>query len=167
MSSYKLPPVRHLPQWSRVGRLGKPRSPRCLPANQLQPLPVVPPVEREAGRAAEKSCHNDMDPRVASMQKNIQFLQKQHKETLERLHAEVEYLRRENKGERNQCNGKMSCMFENERIFPCNVVLQRFLQFCLWVFSVTIWDHLKYLSFFYDWTRDHWSSSCCFAWLAT
>ncbi|XP_035523998.1 coiled-coil domain-containing protein 74B [Morone saxatilis] len=97
MSSYNLPPVRHLPQWTRVGRLGKPRSPRLLPANQLQPLPVVPSADRGAGRAAQGSCPSDMDPRVASMQKNIQFLQQQHKETLEKLHAEIEYLRRENK----------------------------------------------------------------------
>ncbi|XP_051267550.1 coiled-coil domain-containing protein 74B isoform X1 [Dicentrarchus labrax] len=97
MSSYNLPPVRHLPQWTRVGRLGKPRSPRLLPVNQLQPLPVVPSADRGVGRAAEVSCPSDMDPRVASMQKNIQFLQQQHKETLEKLHAEIEYLRRENK----------------------------------------------------------------------
>ncbi|XP_010730553.3 coiled-coil domain-containing protein 74B isoform X2 [Larimichthys crocea] len=101
MSSYNLPPVRHLPQWTRVGGLGKPRSPRRLPANHLQPLPAVPPADRGVGRAAaaaaEVSCHNDTDPRVASMQRNIQFLQQQHKETLEKLHAEIDYLRRENK----------------------------------------------------------------------
>ncbi|XP_070707181.1 coiled-coil domain-containing protein 74B [Pempheris klunzingeri] len=102
MSSKNLPPVRHLPQWSRVGRLGKPGSPRRLPANQLHPLPVVPPVvppvDRGPGAAAEGvSCHRDMDPRIASLQKNIQFLQQQHKETLEKLHAETEYLKRENK----------------------------------------------------------------------
>ncbi|XP_073334216.1 coiled-coil domain-containing protein 74B isoform X2 [Pagrus major] len=96
MSSYNLPPVRHLPQWTRVGRLGKPRSPRRLPENHLQPLP--PPADRRVGRAAVGvSCHGDMDPRVASMQKNIQFLQQQHKETLEKLHAEIDHLRRENK----------------------------------------------------------------------
>ncbi|XP_074546755.1 LOW QUALITY PROTEIN: coiled-coil domain-containing protein 74B [Halichoeres trimaculatus] len=40
-----------------------------------------------------------MDPRVASMQRNIQFLQQQHatQNTLEKLHAEIDYLRRENK----------------------------------------------------------------------
>ncbi|KAM9338208.1 coiled-coil domain-containing protein 74B [Symphorus nematophorus] len=38
-----------------------------------------------------------MDPRISSMERNIQFLQQQHKETLEKLHAEIEYLRRENK----------------------------------------------------------------------
>ncbi|XP_029300033.1 coiled-coil domain-containing protein 74B isoform X1 [Cottoperca gobio] len=97
MSSHNLPPVQHLPQWTRVGRLGKPCSPRRLPANKLQPLPVAPPADRRVWRAAEVTCHSDMDPRVASVQRNIQFLQQQHKETLEKLHAEIEYLRRENK----------------------------------------------------------------------
>uniref|UniRef100_A0A4W6DGM1 Si:ch211-222n4.2 n=1 Tax=Lates calcarifer TaxID=8187 RepID=A0A4W6DGM1_LATCA len=98
MSSSNLPPVRHLPHWTRVGRLGKPSSPRHLPAaNHLQPLTAVPSANRGVGRAAELSCHTDMDPRVASLQRNIQFLQQQHTETLERLHAEIEYLRRENK----------------------------------------------------------------------
>uniref|UniRef100_UPI0037E78D78 coiled-coil domain-containing protein 74B n=1 Tax=Semicossyphus pulcher TaxID=241346 RepID=UPI0037E78D78 len=99
MSSNNLPSVRHLPQWTRAGRLGKSCSPRRLPPNQLPPLPVAPPEDRVrgAGRAAEVSCHSNIDPRVASMQRNIQFLQQQHKETLEKLHAEIEYLRRENK----------------------------------------------------------------------
>ncbi|KAK9532734.1 hypothetical protein VZT92_010106 [Zoarces viviparus] len=97
MSGHTLPPVRHLPQWTRVGRLGKSCFPRRLPAIQL---PVVPPANRgTACVAAEVSSrHGDVDPRVASLQKNIQFLQQQHKETLEKLHAEIEYLRRENKG---------------------------------------------------------------------
>ncbi|XP_034566250.1 coiled-coil domain-containing protein 74B isoform X2 [Notolabrus celidotus] len=100
MSSNNLPPVRHLPQWTRVGRLEKPAPPRRLPPGQLPPLPVAPPVDsdRGEGRAREKSsCHSNMDPRVASMQRNIQFLQQQHKDTLDKLHAEIEYLRRENK----------------------------------------------------------------------
>ncbi|KAK5851853.1 hypothetical protein PBY51_023373 [Eleginops maclovinus] len=97
MSSHNLPPVRHLPQWTRVGRLGKPCSPRRLPANKLQPLPVAPPADQRVWRAAEVSFHSDTDPHVASMRRNIQFLQQQHKDTLEKLHAEIEYLRRENK----------------------------------------------------------------------
>ncbi|XP_037607886.1 coiled-coil domain-containing protein 74A isoform X1 [Sebastes umbrosus] len=108
MSSHNLPPLRHLPQWTRVGRLGKPCcSPRRLPApeNQLQPLPVAPPpadrggVWRAAAEVSSSSRHsnNIMDHRVASMERNIQFLQLQHKDTLEKLHAEIDYLRRENK----------------------------------------------------------------------
>ncbi|XP_026194864.1 CCDC92 and CCDC74_C domain-containing protein isoform X1 [Anabas testudineus] len=91
MSSNNLPPVRHLPHWTRVGRLGKPLSPRRVSANQLQPLPAV---RRDAEVA---TCGSGADPRVASLQRNIQFLQQQHKETLEKLHAETEYLRRQNK----------------------------------------------------------------------
>ncbi|XP_062290172.1 coiled-coil domain-containing protein 74B [Scomber scombrus] len=97
MSSKNLPPVRHLPQWSRVGRLGKPCSPRRLSENQLQPLPAVSAADRRVVREPELSCHGQSDPRVASLQRNIQFLQQQHKDTLEKLHAEIEYLRRENK----------------------------------------------------------------------
>ncbi|XP_067340974.1 coiled-coil domain-containing protein 74A isoform X2 [Channa argus] len=97
MSSKNLPSVRHLPHWTRVGRLGKPRTPRRVAANQLQPLPVDLSADRGVGRAAPLTRQDDADPRVASMQRNIQFLQEQHKETLEKLHVEIEYLRRENK----------------------------------------------------------------------
>uniref|UniRef100_A0A3Q1G191 Si:ch211-222n4.2 n=1 Tax=Acanthochromis polyacanthus TaxID=80966 RepID=A0A3Q1G191_9TELE len=93
-----LPPVRHLPHWTRVGRLAKPRSPRRLPADQVQPLPAVPPAYRGAGpAAAEEPRHGGSDPRIESLQRNLQFLQQQHQDTLEKLHAEIEYLRRENK----------------------------------------------------------------------
>lgn len=99
MSSSNLPPVRHLPHWTRVGRLGKPGSPRRLPVHKLhlQPLPLITPADSRAKGAAE--VDPGVDPRVLSMQKNIEFLQQQHKETLEKLHAEVEHLRRDNKGE--------------------------------------------------------------------
>lgn len=39
-----------------------------------------------------------MDSRGASLQRNIEFLQKQHRETLEKLHGEIDILKRENKG---------------------------------------------------------------------
>lgn len=44
--------------------------------------------------------HSDMDARVDSLQRNIEFLQKQHGETLGKLHDEIECLKRENKGKR-------------------------------------------------------------------
>ncbi|KAF7661480.1 hypothetical protein LDENG_00261080 [Lucifuga dentata] len=90
--SQNLPSVRNLPHWSRVGCLGKPCSPRRLPANHLRLLPVAPAADRGVVKT-----DRDMDPRVASLQRNIQFLQQQQKETLEKLHAEVDNLRRENK----------------------------------------------------------------------
>ncbi|XP_019724277.1 coiled-coil domain-containing protein 74B-like isoform X2 [Hippocampus comes] len=97
MSSKNLPPVRHLPQWSRVGRLGVPCSPRRLQANRLQPLPVLPAGDRGGQRAKTGSVPVDADARVASLQRNIEFLQYQHQETLHKLHQEVDILRRENK----------------------------------------------------------------------
>lgn len=99
MSSKNLPPVRHLPQWSRVGRLGVPCSPRRLPANRLQPLPVLPAGDRAGPRTTAGSGPVDTDARVASLQRNIEFLQYQHQETLHKLHQEVDILRRENKGD--------------------------------------------------------------------
>uniref|UniRef100_A0A667XCQ4 Si:ch211-222n4.2 n=1 Tax=Myripristis murdjan TaxID=586833 RepID=A0A667XCQ4_9TELE len=49
------------------------------------------------------SPHTVTDTRVASLKRDIQFLQEQHKDTLQKLHAEVDYLRRENKGESHNC----------------------------------------------------------------
>nr|XP_057911251.1 coiled-coil domain-containing protein 74B [Doryrhamphus excisus] len=99
MSNNNLPPVRHLPQWSRVGRLGIPCPPRRLPLHRLQPLNVPALRDREGPRGAVTagSGQGDSNPRVTSLQRNIEFLQQQHKHTLEKLHEEVEYLRRENK----------------------------------------------------------------------
>lgn len=99
MSSGNLPPVRHLPHWTRVGSLAKTCSARRLtvPGNQLQPLSAVPPADRGLVRTQEVSCQSDTDPRVASLQRNIQFLQQQQQDTLGKLHKEIEYLRRENK----------------------------------------------------------------------
>ncbi|XP_061782877.1 coiled-coil domain-containing protein 74B isoform X2 [Nerophis lumbriciformis] len=98
MSSNNPPPARHLPQWSRVGRLGMPCPPRRLPANRLQPLHVAPQGDRGGPKTTTAAVgHGDANRRVASLQKNIEFLQQQHKQTLVKLHEEVEYLRRENK----------------------------------------------------------------------
>ncbi|XP_077478518.1 coiled-coil domain-containing protein 74B-like [Stigmatopora argus] len=97
MSSNHLPPVRHLQQWSRVVNLGVSCKPRHLLANRLQLLPIPPAWDREGPKAATVPAHHDTDPRVASLQRNIEFLQYQHKETLQKLHQEVDELRRENK----------------------------------------------------------------------
>ncbi|XP_072311315.1 coiled-coil domain-containing protein 74B [Eucyclogobius newberryi] len=103
-SNMDLPPVRHLPHWRRVGGLGRAcGAPRCVPGGQplLQPLRAVPaagPGLQLRPRAPEQPpCRGDPDPRVASLQRNLQFLQQQHQDTLGKLHAEIEHLRRENK----------------------------------------------------------------------
>ncbi|XP_055730204.1 uncharacterized protein si:ch211-222n4.2 isoform X3 [Salvelinus fontinalis] len=95
MSGNSLPPVRNLPHWSRVGCLDKPcfPQPRPFPFNHLEPLSESP----RGDSGGEVSSHRDMDTRVASLQRNIQFLQLQHKDTLQKLHGEIDDLRRENK----------------------------------------------------------------------
>ncbi|XP_030006671.1 coiled-coil domain-containing protein 74B [Sphaeramia orbicularis] len=100
MSSNNFPPVHHLPHWTRIGSLSRTCSPLRLPASQLKQLPVLPPpVDRDRGqvRVEEATCRGGTDPRIASLERNIQFLQQQHKDTLGKLHTEIEYLRRENK----------------------------------------------------------------------
>ncbi|KAM8872154.1 coiled-coil domain-containing protein 74B [Synchiropus picturatus] len=97
MSSRDLPPVRHLPHWTRVGGLGNTPLPQRLPSNRLQPLAGDQHVDGGRTKGAVTPGSGDSDPRVASLRRNIEFLQTQHKETLEKLHGEVDYLRRQNK----------------------------------------------------------------------
>uniref|UniRef100_A0A8C7SA96 Si:ch211-222n4.2 n=1 Tax=Oncorhynchus mykiss TaxID=8022 RepID=A0A8C7SA96_ONCMY len=69
--------------------------------SRLHSPPSSPPPVSRWDRGGEVSSHRDMDTRVASLQRNIQFLQLQHKDTLQKLHGEIDDLRRENKGESN------------------------------------------------------------------
>lgn len=50
-------------------------------------------------------------PRVASLEKDILFLQQTHKATLEKLHEETEHLRRANKGMKNHFKHCSSMLF--------------------------------------------------------
>ncbi|KAJ8408569.1 hypothetical protein AAFF_G00252040 [Aldrovandia affinis] len=93
MSSFNIPPLGHLPHWSRVGSLDKAHFPRPLPRDRLQPLPNLPCVDSRGALCV----HGDMDTRVASLERDINFLQLQHKDTLEKLHGELDNLMRENK----------------------------------------------------------------------
>ncbi|XP_034047701.1 coiled-coil domain-containing protein 74A [Thalassophryne amazonica] len=97
VSSHHFPPIRNLPQWNRVGCLGK-SSRRPL----LRPLPAPPPpagrgAVRRAEESSSSSSRTGADPRVSCLERSVQFLQEQHKDTLEKLHAEIDHLRRENK----------------------------------------------------------------------
>lgn len=93
MSSNSLPPLRNLPHWSRVGCLDKTCIPRPSLVKHLHPLSDPPCVDR----GVDVSTHSDMDTRVLSLQKNIQFLQQQHQDTLQKLHGEIDELKRDNK----------------------------------------------------------------------
>ncbi|KAL0187292.1 hypothetical protein M9458_018962, partial [Cirrhinus mrigala] len=87
MSTSNLPPLRNLPSWTRVRDLDRVRYPRLL----------SPPVDIKGPKAAAQPRIDAHSTRVASLEKDILFLQQQHKDTLERLHVEIEDLKRVNK----------------------------------------------------------------------
>ncbi|KAK7136327.1 hypothetical protein R3I94_014845 [Phoxinus phoxinus] len=56
-----------------------------------------PPVDIRSPRAAAQPRTDAHDMRITSLKKDILFVQQQHKDTLGRLHAEIEDLKRVNK----------------------------------------------------------------------
>lgn len=95
MSTSNLPPLRNLPSWSRVRDLDRVRYPRLLSSD---PVVRSPHVVSKSPKAAAQPRTDAHSTRIASLEKDILFLQQQHKDTLERLHAETEELKRVNKG---------------------------------------------------------------------
>ncbi|XP_078082904.1 coiled-coil domain-containing protein 74B isoform X3 [Mustelus asterias] len=103
MSSASLPPLRNLPQWSRVGTLERSRYPRSLfQNNNVKHLPLSPGAKPPKSEAPHQLSplfeQRELDPnlRVITLEKNLQFLQEQHSETLGKLHEEIELLKRAN-----------------------------------------------------------------------
>ncbi|XP_067268882.1 coiled-coil domain-containing protein 74B [Pseudorasbora parva] len=94
MSTSNLPPLRNLPSWSRVRDLDRVRYPRLLSSDYMV---RSPPVDIRSPKAAAQPRTDAQDTRIASLEKDILFLQQQHKDTLERLHAEMDNLKRANK----------------------------------------------------------------------
>uniref|UniRef100_A0A8C2GVV4 Coiled-coil domain-containing protein 74A-like n=2 Tax=Cyprinus carpio TaxID=7962 RepID=A0A8C2GVV4_CYPCA len=94
MSTSNLPPLRNLPSWSRVRDLDRVRYPRLLSSD---PVVRSPHVVSKSPKAAAQPRTDAHSTRIASLEKDILFLQQQHKDTLERLHAETEELKRVNK----------------------------------------------------------------------
>ncbi|XP_073675412.1 coiled-coil domain-containing protein 74B [Garra rufa] len=94
MSTSNLPPLRNLPSWTRVRHLDRVRYPRLLSSDSMV---RSPPVDIKSLKAAAQPRTDAHRTRVASLEKDILFLQQQHKDTLERLHVEIEDLKRVNK----------------------------------------------------------------------
>ncbi|KAI4881589.1 hypothetical protein NFI96_022901 [Prochilodus magdalenae] len=94
MSTSNLPPLRNLPSWSRVGMLDRARYPRLLPSDCAHEGPV--PSDRDSPKIIQSRAVIE-GQRVASLEKDILFLQQTHKSTLEKLHEEIESLKRANK----------------------------------------------------------------------
>ncbi|XP_026072909.1 coiled-coil domain-containing protein 74A-like isoform X2 [Carassius auratus] len=94
MSSSNLPPLRNLPSWTRVRDLDRVRYPRLLSSDCMVRSPAVGFTSQKS--AAEPRTHAPSTS-ITSLEKDVLFLQQQHKDTLERLHAEIEDLKRVNK----------------------------------------------------------------------
>ncbi|KAL7885135.1 hypothetical protein AOLI_G00079050 [Acnodon oligacanthus] len=93
MSTSNLPPLRNLPSWSRVGILDRARYPRPFPSDCVHEGPAS---DRDVQKISQSKAVMDR-ARVASLEKDILFLQQTHKSTLEKLHEEIESLKRANK----------------------------------------------------------------------
>lgn len=65
----------------------------------LRPRPRPPAVLQHPGQHGAQAGHSEAQKRILDLEKSLQFLQQQHAEMLVKLHEEIEYLRRENKGE--------------------------------------------------------------------
>uniref|UniRef100_UPI00398E947C coiled-coil domain-containing protein 74B-like isoform X2 n=1 Tax=Pristiophorus japonicus TaxID=55135 RepID=UPI00398E947C len=100
MSSASLPPLRNLPQWSRVGTLDRSRYPRSFFQDDVKPLTLSPttPKTEAPHQLSPLYEHWDVEPslRVTTLEKNLKFLQEQHSETLGKLHEEIEVLKQAN-----------------------------------------------------------------------
>ncbi|XP_051950853.1 coiled-coil domain-containing protein 74A isoform X2 [Xyrauchen texanus] len=94
MEISNLPPLRNLPSWSRVRDLDRVRYPKLLSSDCVV---RSPPLDLRSLKPAAQPRVDANDTRIASLEKDILFLQLQHKDTLERLHAEIEDLKRINK----------------------------------------------------------------------
>ncbi|XP_058245124.1 coiled-coil domain-containing protein 74A isoform X2 [Hemibagrus wyckioides] len=94
-SSSNLPPLRYLPSWSRVGTLDRARNP---PIFICECEHKATPSYRHGHKTTQTGVEMDTTgTRVASLEKDILFLQQTHKTTLEKLHEEIEHLKRANK----------------------------------------------------------------------
>ena len=94
-----------LPSWNRPGFSRRAPDVRRLTRDQFtepQPLENRDRVEESGGsdktdfvRSFEASGHQS---RIVQLEKNIEFLKLQHRDTLQQLHKEIERLKTENKG---------------------------------------------------------------------
>lgn len=112
MSTSNLPPLRYLPSWSRVGTLNRARYPLLFSCQREH---KAVPSDRYVHKTTQTSVVMDTaGARVASLEKDILFLQQTHKTTLEKLHEEIEHLNRANKGMKihiNHCSSMLLNMW--------------------------------------------------------
>lgn len=101
MSSSALPPQGNLPSWSRVSTLDRSRYPKAFVRDRF-PLgggtTITPDHDAGLKKMDVKLLEKMSGPNSnIHHEKKIRFLQQQHSETLDKLHEELDYLKRENK----------------------------------------------------------------------
>ena len=105
-----LPPLTNLPQWSRINTLDKARYPKPFVKDRLKP------ISKEDSQSLQENAQLNLDlsamasalenqeeggtatARIYHLERNLVFIQKEHEQTLQSLHAEIDQLKRENKG---------------------------------------------------------------------
>lgn len=90
-----LPPLKTLPQWSRVNTLDKARYPKPFVKDRLLPL-MEPPKSDE--NSEQDTASQSGSQRIHHLEKSVVFMRQQHNEILQSLHQEIEALKKENKG---------------------------------------------------------------------
>ena len=56
----------------------------------------------------------DMHQKVLQLEKNMTFLRQQHRETLQQLHREIERLKKDNRGQCEQCTSSPTVDMRNK-----------------------------------------------------
>ncbi|XP_064612859.1 coiled-coil domain-containing protein 74A-like isoform X2 [Liolophura sinensis] len=89
-----LPPLKTLPQWSRVNTLDKARYPKPFVKDRL--LPPMEPPKSDENSEQDMASQSGLQ-RVHHLEKSVVFMRQQHNEILQSLHQEIEALKKENK----------------------------------------------------------------------
>lgn len=103
----QLPPLNNLPQWSRVNTLDRARYPKPFRKDR----PALPPTSGESGGADDDDAYagsltssespsgvadNYRAQHLQHLERNLKFLQMEHKNVLQSLHQEIDALKRQN-----------------------------------------------------------------------
>ena len=113
--SHRLPEIvpSNLPSWPRAG-IKSSLQPLPIPRDRLQAVQSVPQssnsstsssrtVSRDSTQPERRTSVKlpqipNTDQKISRLEKNLTYLQKQHKETLQKLHEEMDRLKIKNKG---------------------------------------------------------------------
>ncbi|XP_034953552.1 coiled-coil domain-containing protein 74B isoform X1 [Zootoca vivipara] len=87
----------HLPPWSRFGGQQPPSSQQEKAAFPAQPSPSHPASQPHPPRPPRTPSADGWRRTATDLERSLKFLQAQHAETLQKLHEEIDVLKRQNK----------------------------------------------------------------------